>query len=76
MMTFFLPQLLTLTVEATTIEPSTWVVHEEVKFKDVFSNLTLDRVPFNFPTLIEKKRQLMKTIIGGRSTLERQVLGW
>jgi hypothetical protein len=76
MMTFFLPQLLTLTAEATTIEPSTWVVHEEGKFKDAFSNLTLDRVPFNFPTLTEKERQLMETIIGGRSTLERLVLRW
>jgi len=71
---FPLPQLPALLVEATVVGPSTRVIPEETKFKDVFTNLTLSWAPFNFPTLIEKERQLIKAIIGGRSGIKKASL--
>ena len=71
---FPLLQLLALLVEATVVRPSTRVIPEETKFKDVFANLTLSWAPFNFPTLIKKERQLMKAIIGGRSGIKKASL--
>jgi len=36
----------------------------------MFSLLTLGRASFNFPILTEKERQLMKVVIGGRSSFK------
>lgn len=71
---FPLPQLPALLIEATVVGPSTRVIPKEIKFKNVFTNLTLSWAPFNFPTLIEKERQLIKAIIGGRSGIKKASL--
>ena len=70
MVAFPLPQLSTLSVEATVIRPSTRVVLEKTEFEDAFINLTFGQAPFNFPTLIEEERQLMEDVVGTRSCIE------
>jgi hypothetical protein len=47
--------------------PSTFFAE---KFEDVFSNLTLSRAPFSFPTLTEEERQFIEVYVGGRSFLD------
>jgi hypothetical protein len=69
MVAFPLPQLSTLSVEATVTRPSTRVVLEKTEFEDAFINLTFGQAPFNFPTLIEEERQLMEDVVGTRSCI-------
>lgn len=64
MMVFSLPQLLTLSADKATTRTSTGPGTKE--FKDVFSNLTLSRNPFDFPLLTDKERQLMKDMVRGK----------
>jgi hypothetical protein len=67
---FPMPQLSTLFAKGTTTRPSNRVTLEEVEFEDTFTNLALCFALFNFLTLIEEERQLIKAIIDGKLGLE------
>lgn len=78
-MVAFPPSLiLTLSIKATTVKPSTWAIPREVeqRFEDAFTKLFLDRAPFSFPTLIEEERQIIKSIVSRGQAFERLILRW
>jgi hypothetical protein len=57
-----------LSIEATIVGPSTWVILEEAEFEDFFC-LALSQNLFNFPILTNKERQLMEAVVSGRKDL-------
>jgi hypothetical protein len=69
---FPLPQLLALPSKKVIIRTSTRVSINE--FKDIFSDLALGCNLFNFPTLMDEERQLMKVMVKGRMDLDKDNL--
>ena len=63
-MIFSLPQLPTLLAEEVAFKTFTKAGAKD--FKDIFLDLALGCNPFNFPTLMDKERQLIEAIFGKR----------
>jgi len=71
-MIFSLPQLPTLLAEEAAFK--TFTKADAKDFKDIFLDLALGCNPFNFPTPMDKERQLIEGIFGKRMGLEEASL--